>query len=74
MQDSRREEHDKTGDLGAITPGTHGRVDMSLEELVNWLVPGPPVFAKASAVPPRVVEGSVTKPCQLGQRVQERLK
>lgn len=74
MKDSGDEEYDQAGAGQAVASAHERREDVSLHELIDRLVPEPPVLAQAGRVPPLVVEGAVSEAHDLGERVEGRLE
>lgn len=71
MEEGRDGEDDNRRCESRVARGDHGKVDVAFEECINGRVPGLPVHAHRSGVPPGEVEATVTEIEDLGEGVEE---
>ena len=74
MKHAREKESHDLGDQGWHASSDHRRINMSLHELEDWLVPGRPISSHPTAVPPFPIELPIAKAHDLCKGVQERLE
>mmetsp|Transcript_15397 Transcript_15397/g.24939 ORF Transcript_15397/g.24939 Transcript_15397/m.24939 type:complete len:90 (-) Transcript_15397:222-491(-) len=74
MHNGRKQEHNKSCGCFRKVVSDAGEVQMSDEPVVDWKVPKPPVGRHFRAVPPVLVENSISKSEKLCKQIQIQVK